>query len=282
MSRNILHAILETKRKEVEALRRGSDPEALKAAAAAAPPARNLFAAMTKPPRGLINLIAEVKRASPSAGVIREDFDPVAIAREYEAAGADAISVLTDEVYFQGSLEHLRAVRRAVELPVLRKDFLVDPLQLYESRAAGADGVLLIAAAVPPGNLMDLMILAAELRLTALVEVHGADELLQVRSMIGFPRPGYSLLGINNRDLTTFQTDISTTLRLAGMVDDTVPIISESGIKTRRDVQRLRAGGACGILVGEALMRSEDIGQAIAALLGPAGEPGRERPGAEP
>jgi indole-3-glycerol phosphate synthase len=275
MSRNILHRILETKRKEVDALHRARDLAALRAAAEQAPRARNFFAALTKPPRRLVNLIAEVKRASPSAGVIREDFDPAAIARAYEAGGADAVSVLTDETYFQGSLDHLRAVREAVSLPVLRKDFLIDPSQLYESRAAGADAVLLIAAALPPGELMDLMILAAELRLTALVEVHGADEIMQVRSMVGFPHRGYSLLGINNRDLTTFEVDVGTTLRLAGLVDEAVPIVSESGIRTRRDVQRLRAAGVRGILVGETFMRSDDVAGEIDALLGPEGGPGQ-------
>jgi len=268
MPQNILQAILETKRKEVAELRRTRSLADLKAAAADAPPVRNFFAALTRRPRRLINLIAEVKRASPSAGVIREDFDPVAIARQYERGGASAISVLTDGPYFQGCLEYLTAVRRAVGLPVLRKDFLIDGAQLYEARAAGADAVLLIAAALPAGKLLDLMILAAELRMTALVEVHGAEELMQVRSVVGFPHRAYSLLGINNRDLTTFQVDIATTLRLAGMVDDDVPIVSESGIRTRQDVERLRDGGVCGILVGETLMRCGDIPAGIEALIG--------------
>jgi len=275
MPQNILHKILETKRKEVADLQSRLSLADLRAAAAAAPRVRNFFAAMTGPPRGLVNLIAEVKKASPSAGLIRPDFDPVAIARQYEAGGASAISVLTDRQYFQGSLEHLRAVREAVCLPVLRKDFIIDEAQLYEARAAGADAVLLIAAALPVGRLADLMILSAELKLTVLLEVHDADELLAVRSMVGFPHRAYSLLGINNRDLTTFQVDIATTLRLSPLAGEGVAIVSESGIRTRQDVERLKAGGVCGVLVGEALMRCDDIPAGIEQLLGPSGGQGR-------
>ena len=271
MSQNILDNILETKRKEVAALCDREDLESLKVRAAAGPRPRNFFAAMTKAPRRGINLIAEVKKASPSAGVIREDFDPAAIARAYEAAGADAISVLTDETYFQGGLDDLRAVRQAVKLPVLRKDFIIDPAQVYESRAAGADAVLLIAAALSPSMLLDLMILSAELRMTSLVEVHGADELLRLRSAVGFPHRAYSLLGINNRDLTTFEVDVNTTIRLAELAGDEAHIISESGIRSRQDVLRLRDAGVRGILVGEALMRCGDVSAGVEQLLGPAG-----------
>jgi len=230
---------------------------------------RNFFAAMTAEPRRLVNLIAEVKKASPSAGVIRTDFDPAAIARDYEAGGASAVSVLTDREYFQGSLDFLEQVRQACSLPVLRKDFILDAAQVYEARAAGADAILLIAAALPVGLLADLMILSAELKMTVLLEVHNADEMLGVRSMVGFPHAAYSLLGINNRDLTTFQVDIATTLRLASLAGEGAAIISESGIKTRRDVERLAAGGVRGVLVGETLMRRDDIPAAIEELLGP-------------
>jgi indole-3-glycerol phosphate synthase len=271
MLQTILQTILETKRQEVDALLCAQSLEALRSAAAAAPPARNFFAAVTRESRRGIHLIAEVKKASPSAGVIRPDFEPAAIARQYAAAGASAISVLTDRTYFQGSLEHLRAVRAAVELPVLRKDFLIDPAQVYESRAAGADAVLLIAAALPPGQLMDLLILATELRMTVLLEVHDADELLKVRSMVGFPHESYGLLGINNRNLATFRVDLGTTLRLAELAGEGVSIVSESGIATRQDVERLKAVGVKAILVGETLMRSPDIAQAVEALIGPAG-----------
>ncbi|MCJ7543401.1 MAG: indole-3-glycerol phosphate synthase TrpC [Phycisphaerae bacterium] len=246
----------------------------LQAAALAAPPARNFYAAVTRPPpRRLLNLVAEIKRASPSAGVLREDFDPVAIAREYAAAGADALSVLTDQTYFQGCLDHLTAVRQAVELPVLRKDFIIDPHQVYESRAAGADAILLIAAALPPALMLDLAILATELRMTVLVEVHTVEEMLQVRSLVGIPLPRYALLGINNRDLNTFEVDLRTTTRMAELADlgdRKLPVVSESGIKTRDDVERLAAAGVKAILVGEAFVRQQDIAAAVEELLGPA------------
>lgn len=267
MAKTILATILETKRKEVAALHAEVGLATLKAQAADAPRARNFFTAVTKQPQGLVNLIAEVKKASPSAGVIREAFDPVAIATEYEAAGADALSVLTDEQYFQGSLDYVRQIRQAVDLPILRKDFIIDPAQVYQARAAGADAILLIAAALKPANLLDLMILATELRLTTLVEVHDADELLRIRSAVGFPHPGYGLLGINNRNLAAFEVDLNTTIRLAGMAED-VPLVSESGIKTRQDVQRLAGAGVKAILVGESLMRSDNIGAAVKALNG--------------
>lgn len=274
MSRNILDDILETKRKEVRELVMTTTLSDLQAAALAAPPARNFYAAVTRPPpRRPVNLIGEIKRASPSAGVIREDFDPVALARQYAAAGADALSILTDQTYFQGHLEHLTAVRSAVELPVLRKDFIIDPHQVYQSRAAGADAILLIAAALPPALMLDLAILATELRMTVLVEVHTVEEMLQVRSLVGIPLPRYALLGINNRDLNTFQVDIRTTTRMAELADlgdRKLPVVSESGIKTRHDVERLAAAGVRAILVGETFMRQQDIPAAVEELLGPA------------
>ena len=275
MSQNILHTILETKRKEVAQLLAATPLEELRKQAAAAPPPRNFFFAVTKQPRRLVNLIAEVKKASPSAGVIRSDFDPVAIARQYEQGGADALSVLTDETYFQGKLEYLTQVRSAVSIPVLRKDFIIDESQVYQARAAGADAILLIVAALPGGRLLDLMILATELRMTVLVEVHGADELMLVRSMIGFPHASYSLLGINNRNLETFEVDINTTVRLASLLTEPLPMVSESGIKTRRDVEHLKAAGVKAVLVGETLMRCDKIATGIDLLLG-------EEPGSAP
>ena len=269
MPQNILDRILQTKRKEVADLQATVGLEALREQAGQAPPPRNFYQALTRKPRRELNLIAEVKKASPSAGVIRPDFDPVAIAQAYQAAGADALSVLTDEPYFQGSLDYLVAIRQAVTLPLLRKDFIIDPIQIYQARAAGADAVLLIAAALSPGELMDLMILATELRMTCLLEVHGMDELLSVRSMVGFPLPKYGLLGINNRDLTTFHVDLNTTLRLVELAGEGVAVISESGIRTRDDVRRLAQAGVRGVLVGESLMRQPDIGRAVEDLLGP-------------
>ncbi len=273
MPRNILDAILETKRKEVRELCARTTLSDLQAAALAAPRARNFYAAVTRtPPRRAVNLIAEIKRASPSAGVLREDFDPVALARQCAAAGADALSVLTDQTYFQGHLDHLTAARQAVDLPVLCKDFIIDPHQVYQSRAAGADAILLIAAALPPAMMLDLAILATELRMTVLVEVHTVEEMLQVRSLVGIPLPRYALLGINNRDLNTFEVDIRTTTRMAELADlgdRKLPVVSESGIKTRRDVARLAAAGVKAILVGEAFMREPDVAAAVNDLLGP-------------
>ncbi len=211
-----------------------------------------------------------MKKASPSAGVIRADFDPVRIARAYAEAGADALSVLTDEKYFQGKLEYIHAVRDAVKLPVLRKDFIIDSYQVYESRAAGADAVLLIAECLETSQLIDLQILATELNLTTLIEVHDIDNLMRMRDhVIGFPHRSYSLLGINNRDLRTFKTDLGTTLRMADLVEDRSVLVSESGIHTRDDVTKLAAAGVGAVLVGESLMRSPDIAGKIAELFGP-------------
>src|SRR6185436_8826032 len=204
-----------------------------------------------------LNLIAEIKKASPSAGVIRADFDPVAIAKTYADNGADALSVLTDEKYFQGKLEYIHRVRDAVRLPVLRKDFIIDPYQVYESRAAGADAILLIAEALQVNELIDLQILATELNMTCLIEVHDMDNLIRVRDrVIGFPHRSYSLLGINNRDLRTFKTDLGTTLRMAELVEDRNVLVSESGIHTRQDLAKLADAGIRAVLVGESLMRS--------------------------
>ena len=268
MAENILERIVQTKRKELAELKRRHPLEQLKAEAAEAPHVRNFFTACTRRPAGLVNVIAEIKRASPSAGVIRCDFDPARLARQYAAGGACAISVLTDREYFQGSLEDLQAVRAAVELPVLRKDFIIDPYQVYEARAAGADAILLIAECLSLGQLADLLILAASLKLTSLVEVHGPGMLSRVYPLIGFPHRSYSLLGINNRDLTTFEVDIDQTVRLAQMVPDRSRLVSESGIKTRADVQRLGAAGVNTVLVGETLMRAEDIPARMQELFG--------------
>ncbi len=266
---NILNRIVRTKRKEVDEAKRRCPLEELQRRLEGAPRVRNFFRACTRRPRGLVNVIAEVKRASPSAGVICADFDPAAIARRYAAAGASAVSVLTDREYFQGSLEDLQAVRRAVRLPVLRKDFIIDPYQVYESRVAGADAILLIAECLKPAELMDLLILAASLKLTCLVEVHGMEQLLKLRSVIGFPHAAYSLLGINNRDLKTFKVDVATTVRLAELAVDPKTLVSESGIRTRRDVERLRSAGVNTVLVGETLMRADDVAAKMAELFGP-------------
>ena len=263
---NILDQIVANKRTEIEAARKREPQERLEARAMEMPKPRNFFAAVTKASK-TINVIAEVKRASPSAGLIREDFDPVAIARAYHAAGAAAISCLTDERYFQGSLDYIKPIKDAVPLPVLRKDFIVDPYQLYEARAAGADAVLLIAECLSEGELVDLLILATQLQLTVLLEVHAVDSLLKVRPHIGFPHAGYCLLGINNRDLTKMTTDLNHTLRLLEMVEDTSILVSESGIRTHDDVTRLKQAGVNAVLVGEHLMKQPDIETALWTLI---------------
>ncbi|MGD1041531.1 MAG: indole-3-glycerol phosphate synthase TrpC [Sedimentisphaerales bacterium] len=255
----ILEQIIADKRKEVEKRKKEQPLEELKEQLVLLGKCRNFYKAVTKANSRGINIIAEIKKASPSAGVICRDFAPVTIAKAYERCGADAISVLTDEKYFQGKLEYIDHVKHAVDLPILRKDFIIDIWQVYESRVAGADAILLIAEALKPAELIDLMIAAAELTLTVLLEVHDADSLLAVRSMVGFPRKGYSVLGINNRDLATMKVDLNTTSRLAGLLDNKVELVAESGIKTRQDVEKLKAAGVSAVLVGQTLCESADI-----------------------
>jgi len=265
---NILDKIVADKRAEVAGRQSQRSLEQLKEQVRDLPKCRNFHKAVTKLNSRGINVIAEVKKASPSAGLIREDFDPVTIAKTYEKCGADAISVLTDEKYFQGRLEYLADVRSAVNVPVMRKDFIIDIWQVYESRAAGADAILLIAEAVTPGKLMDLMIAAAELTLTVLLEVHHADTLLNIRSLIGFPQKGYSVLGINNRNLTTMEVDLNTTSRLAGMLDSKDALVAESGIKTRADVEKLKSIGVRAVLIGQTLCEHPDIEEKFMELFG--------------
>ena len=265
---NILEKIIADKRAEVRHGQSEKSIEQLKEQTRSMRKCRNFYKAVTKPNARGINVIAEVKKASPSAGLIREDFDPVAIARTYEKCGADAISVLTDEKYFQGRLEYMEQIKQVVNLPVLRKDFIIDQWQVYESRAAGADAILLIAEALKPGELMDLMIAATELTLTVLLEVHQADTLLRVRSLIGFPKKGYSVLGINNRNLTTMQVDLNTTSRLAGLLDDKNTLIAESGIKTQADVEKLKDIGVRAVLIGHTLCEHPDIAEKFHELFG--------------
>jgi len=265
---NILDKIVADKRAEVRCRQSQRSLEQLKEQVQSLPKCRNFHKAVTKRNSRGINVIAEVKKASPSAGLIREDFDPVAIAQTYERCGADAISVLTDEKYFQGRLEYIAEVHQAVDLPVMRKDFIIDIWQVYESRAAGADAILLIAEAVKPGELIDLMIAAAELTLTVLLEVHHADTLLLVRSLIGFPKKGYSVLGINNRNLTTMEVDLNTTSRLAGLLDNSDGLVAESGIKTRADVEKLKSIGVRAVLIGQTLCAHPDIEEKFKELFG--------------
>lgn len=265
---NILDEIIAAKRLEVEQRCCRRPLAELKELVSSMDKCRNFYKAVTKRNRRGLNVIAEVKKASPSAGVIRGDFDPVQIALTYQRCGADAISVLTDEKYFQGKLEYIQQIKDVVDLPVLRKDFIVDQWQVYESRAAGADAILLIADVLKPGELMDLMITAAELTLTVLLEVHRADILLNVRSLIGFPKKGYSVLGINNRDLETMKADLNTTSRLAAFFDNKTELLAESGIKSSEDVQKLKRAGVRALLVGQVLCGSESIEDKFAELFG--------------
>ena len=260
--------IIADKKKEVELRRSQKSLEQLVEQIRPLPKCRNFYKAVTKPNRRGINVIAEVKKASPSAGIIREDFDPVTIAGIYEKCGADAISVLTDEKYFQGRLEYIEQIKNVVDLPILRKDFIIDIWQVYESRAAGADAILLIAEALKIGELSDLMIAAAELTLTVLLEVHEADSLLSVRSLIDFPNKGYSVLGINNRNLTTMDVDLNNTCRLAGLLDERGKLVAESGIKTRDDVEKLISVGVSACLIGQTLCESEVIENKFKELFG--------------
>jgi indole-3-glycerol phosphate synthase len=268
-----LRQILDHKQREVEEAKQATPLAELKERIEELGRPRNFFAAVTKHDKANPTaVIAEIKRKSPSAGWIRpeyatEPFDPVPIARQYHEAGASAISCLTDERFFAGKLEYIHAIRDAVKLPVIRKDFIIDPYQVWESRAAGADAVLLIAEALQESLLIDLMILCRDLELTALVEVHDTENLLRVRPHVGFPLRSYFLLGINNRDLTTMTTDINHTLRLVDLVDQRDILVSESGIRTPADLAKLREADVRTVLVGESLMRTEDPGAALAELL---------------
>lgn len=263
----ILDRILERTRADVERRKVSTPPARLEAACAAAPPPRDFAAAIRRAsaaPRrqGWIRIIAEVKKASPSRGVIREDFDPVTLAQEYEKAGAHGISVLTDAPFFQGSLQDLAAVRDAVALPILRKDFHVEAYQVWEARAAGADAVLLIAATLADPALRELLALSRALSLTALVEVHTGDELERALAA------GAQVIGINNRNLATFEVTLDTTFALLPRVPPDRVLVSESGIGTAEDVRRLAEAGADAVLVGEGLLRHADVGAALRRLAG--------------
>jgi indole-3-glycerol phosphate synthase len=254
----ILDRILATKREEVAAL--APERESLRRRALDLPPARAFAAALRDPAE--VRVLAEIKRRSPSAGPIRPDADPAEIAREYRDGGAAALSVLTDRSYFGGSLEVLREVRAAVALPLLRKDFIVDAAQIWEARVAGADAVLLIVRALEPAQLAELLGVAAEVGLEVLVEVHDRPEL---ETALG---AGARLVGVNNRDLATFRTELELSLRLAPDVPPEATLVAASGIRTADDVRRLGVGGVDAVLVGESLMRQPDVRGAVAALAG--------------
>jgi indole-3-glycerol phosphate synthase len=255
----ILDTIMASKRREVAiAQARTSEPE-LRRRLADAPPPRPFRTLLER--TGDVGVIAEVKKASPSAGVLRADFDPVAIARAFADNGAACLSVLTDEPFFQGHLDYLTAIRRSVNIPLLRKDFIFDQYQLLEARAAGADAVLLIAEVLPDPVLSQLLADTFALGMEALVELHDAEQLPRVLAT------GASLIGINNRDLRTFATRLEHTMDLALRVPPDRCLVSESGIRTRADLDRLWTAGVKAVLVGESLMRAPDVGAALAALI---------------
>jgi indole-3-glycerol phosphate synthase len=254
---SILERILAAKRAELAAAREKISEEEMRSRARAAAPARDFLGALrAKRPA----VIAEIKRASPSKGLLRENFDPAAIARSYEKAGAACMSVLTDAEFFQGSTTHLQQARAACALPALRKDFLIDPYQAYESRALGADCILLIAACLEDRQMRELEALALELGMAVLVEIHDSAELERA---LALKTP---LIGINNRNLRTFETRLEITLELLPRVPKDRIVVTESGILSPADVARMRVAGVHTFLVGEAFMRSADPGSALRTL----------------
>lgn len=268
---NILDKIVATKNEE---LSRYPDilitSESIQQKAMSAEPRRGFIQALKHPKIGSVGLIAEVKKASPSKGIIRPDFDPVAIAQTYESAGASCISVLTDSQYFQGSLNYLKQIRSATSVPLLRKDFLIDPRQVDESLEAGADCILLIAAILDDKDMQFLHDLAISAGMDVLVEAHDEEEIRRAWDI------GARLIGVNNRDLKTFEVDLNVTLKMSAILQQLAEqedpkrdflLVGESGIFTFNDVEKLREGSAGAILVGESLMRAEDIGDQIRRLM---------------
>jgi indole-3-glycerol phosphate synthase len=266
MNGNILDQIVTQKRIEIENARPVAMRENWRERAIESPSPPSFLDAIARP--GRIRVIAEIKKASPSAGVLRENFDPVAIAADYERNSADCLSVLTDGPYFQGSIDHLRAVHAAVRLPLLRKDFILDPIQVYEARLAGASAVLLIAECLNPSQLGELVERIHSIGMTALVELFDRENLPAVLDS------GARLIGINNRDLRNFKTDLGHTLDLLPQIPRDRIVVSESGIRTRDDVRRLHEAGVSAILVGEAFMRADSPGEKLAELLGARSERG--------
>jgi indole-3-glycerol phosphate synthase len=256
----ILDKIVATKPQEIAAARAITSAAVLEQQIQGMRPCRDFFAALAA--EGPIKLIAEVKKASPSKGVIREDFQPLEIAQAYEQGGASCLSVLTDESYFQGSLEYLRQIQQQTSLPVLRKDFILDSYQLLEARAAGADAVLLIAECLDDCNLRKLYNETIELGMTPLVEFYEPENLSRVLDA------GATLIGVNNRDLRTFEVDLNHTIRMREQIPDDCLLVGESGIFTHADVRRLEDAGVDALLVGESLMRQDNIETAVRSLLG--------------
>ncbi len=248
---------------EVEQRKHQTSLDEIRDQALDAPPPRGFIQTLAqRVGRGTYGLIAEIKKASPSGGLIRPEFDPAELARAYQAGGAACLSVLTDGAYFQGHPDHLKAARNAVDLPVLRKDFILDPWQIYESRVMGADCVLLIMAALSDGQAVELESLARALDMDVLVEVHDAAELQRALGL------QTRLIGINNRNLKTLKTDLKTTIDLAPQIPVDRLLVSESGIRTHDDVKRLSEAGAFCFLVGESMLRQPDVTKAAHSLLG--------------
>ena len=258
----ILDQILQTKQAEIAADQIRQPLSELKRMVADSDRTRGFAEQLRQASAAGTAIIAEVKKGSPSKGIIREDFDPVAIARSYEQGGACCLSVLTDEHYFYGSLDYLGQIRAQVDLPLLRKDFIIDPYQVFQARVAGADAILLIAAAVDDVKLRELAQLATDLQLDTLLEVHNPVELERALQL------PVDLIGINNRDLQTFATDLGVTEQLAGIVPRHQVAVAESGIHGRADIERLQQAGAGAFLIGESLMRETDIEGKLASLLG--------------
>lgn len=255
-----LDEILAKKREEVEQEKKGLSQEELLNRLKIPRPRRDFKARISEPSQ--INLIAEVKYASPSRGIIREDFDPVEIAKSYEANGARALSVLTDEKFFKGNLSYLSQIREVTTLPILRKDFIIDEYQIYQSALAGSDAILLISAILSKEEIARFYSITSGLNLDCLVEVHTEEEVARVLGM------GPQIIGINNRDLATFEVNLETTERLIGMIPKDKIIVAESGISSHEDVARLRDLGVNAVLIGEVFMESEDIASKVKEVMG--------------
>ncbi|TXK81403.1 indole-3-glycerol phosphate synthase TrpC [Paenibacillus sp. N3.4] len=257
-----LDKIVATKLAEVEAMNGSFSLKEAEKVISGLPACLGFEQALTTRKKRSMGLIAEVKKASPSKGLIREDFDPVLIAEAYEQAGADCISVLTDVSYFQGSNDYLKAVRKAVNVPLLRKDFTIDPKQIYEARLIGADAILLIAAILTTDQMKQYLALAKDLGLDALVEVHDREELERALEL------DTQLIGINNRNLKTFVTDLGTTEELIQYIPAGKTVVSESGISTVQDMSYLQQIGSHAVLIGEHFMRQPVVEQAVHDLMG--------------
>ena len=267
MPNNILDKIIKAKVLRLAELKAAVSPEDIEAKARKLPPpALDFLAALTAPKTSAsggtgIHVIAEVKKASPSRGVLRDDFKPLDIAKAYLSAGASALSVLTEEDHFQGHDRYLRDISRSVALPTLRKDFIVDPYQIFEAKVLGASAYLLIVACLKPQQLKDMIALGAELNLTPLVEAHTEDE-VKIAVDAGSP-----IIGINNRDLKTFHTSLETTYRLRPLIPDGTPVVSESGIFKKEDLKALTEAKVQAALIGESLIKQKDVAAALKELL---------------